>query len=168
MGSERGWRPKAAAWCLRDVAPKVALVYLPDRLDFCAQSENWECTVANSGFSKALRLQNASEFEAVFSRNRFKVSNRYFLILALPSDHCSRLGIVVAKKNIAKAVQRNRVKRLIRESFRLSAEIPEGLDIVVLVRKGVDTLANDDIRRNLQRLWLDLASRSNSAANKAS
>lgn len=124
--------------------------------------------MANSGFSKALRLQNASEFEAVFSRNQFKVSNRYFLILALPSEHCSRLGIVVAKKNIPLAVQRNRVKRLIRETFRLSTEIPEGLDMVVLVRKGADKLANADIRQNLQRLWLDLAARRDSAANKAS
>lgn len=123
--------------------------------------------MATSGFPKTSRLQNASEFEAVFSRNQFKVSNRYFLILALNADSNSRLGIVVAKKNIASAVQRNRMKRLIRESFRTSTRKPDKMDLIVLVRKGADKLSNSEILLNLNRLWQDLNSKSLSGQEPA-
>jgi len=123
--------------------------------------------VANSGFPKAVRLQEASEFEAVFSRNQFKVSNRFFLFLALHTEIESRLGIVVAKKNIASAVQRNRLKRLIRESFRISAEKPENKDVVVLVRKNADKLSNSEILLNLNNLWQDLKLKSGNRNSRA-
>ena len=122
--------------------------------------------MANSGFSKKARLLGANEFEAVFSRNQTRVSNRYFLFLALNNEKSSRLGIVVAKKNIATAVQRNRIKRLIRESFRNSTEKPENRDVVVLVRKNADKLSNSEILLNLNRLWQDLASRSHESSSK--
>ncbi len=123
--------------------------------------------MANSGFPKAVRLQEASEFEAVFSRNQFKVSNRFFLFLALHTEIESRLGIVVAKKNIASAVQRNRLKRLIRESFRISAEKPENKDVVVLVRKNADKLSNSEILLNLNNLWQDLKLKSGNRNSRA-
>lgn len=123
--------------------------------------------MANFGFPKASRLLNASAFEAVFSRNQFKVSNRNFLILALNTDGPSRLGIVIAKKNIASAVKRNRIKRLIRESFRTSTSRPANKDMVVLVRKGADKLSNPEIRHNLEQLWQDLKAKS-ASTNEAS
>lgn len=109
------------------------------------------------GYPKKSRLLNAEEYTAVFNRNHFKVANRYFLILALQQKDCNpRLGTVVAKKNIATAVQRNRIKRIIRESFRHQQDSLANLDLVVLVRKGTDQLQNYEISDHLLRLWQDL------------
>ncbi len=58
------------------------------------------------------------------------------MIFAVNNVGRSRLGISVQKKT-GKAVQRNRIKRIIRESFRLNREqFPEGCDVVLTVRPG--------------------------------
>ena len=49
----------------------------------------------------------------------------------------NRLGIVVAKKNVPLSVERNRIRRLIREGFRTILNPRMGLDLIVLVRPGV-------------------------------
>ena len=64
-------------------------------------------------FKKTQRLLNASDYKQVFDYNGAKVANSSLLILAKPSvKYPSRLGLVVAKKNIPTAVQRNRIKRV--------------------------------------------------------
>ena len=87
-----------------------------------------------------------------------RVSSKHFLILArgksLPT---ARLGIIVAKKNVKLAVQRNRVKRLLRESFRLRKSSLPNLDLVVLAKKGIDRLDNPDCASELQYLWNKLS-----------
>lgn len=109
------------------------------------------------GYPKKSRLLTADEFTAVFNSNQYKVANRHFLILALQQpEFNSRLGTVVAKKNISKAVQRNRIKRLIRESFRHQQPTLTNFDLVVLVRKGADSLRNIEISKSLSHLWRDL------------
>lgn len=113
--------------------------------------------MADQGFPKHDRLLNASDYKAVFSNAQFKVSCRYFLILAIKNNWMhSRLGLVIAKKNVAKAVQRNRVKRIVREFFRLHGNRMPGLDLVVLARKDVDTLQNSQLSARLATLWIDL------------
>ncbi len=113
--------------------------------------------MTSTGFPKASRLLNASDFDAVFAKNQFKVANRYFLILALSKQISSaRLGMVVAKKNIPLAVQRNRIRRLVRDSFRNNTKRLQQLDVVVLVKKGTDKLGNPEIRNSLEALWKDL------------
>lgn len=54
-----------------------------------------------------------------------------------------RLGIVVAKRNVRLAVNRNRLKRLIREAFRQQQHCLPGLDVVVVVRKDFAAQANE-------------------------
>ncbi len=109
------------------------------------------------GFPKKSRLLEPAEFKAVFDGASVKVSSRYFLILGRPAERDgARMGMVVGKKNIARAVNRNRLKRLIREFFRHQLAASPGLDLVVLVRKDADTLSNPEIRQALQKLWQDL------------
>ena len=70
-----------------------------------------------------------------------------------------RLGLVVAKKNIRHASGRNRAKRHIRETFRHRQDELGNLDIVVLVRKGLNELKDSDIDEQLARQWQKLARR---------
>ena len=112
--------------------------------------------MAEFSFPKKSRLLDAAQFKAVFDGANIKVSSRYFLILARSTGTGSdRLGLVIAKKNIARAVGRNRIKRQIREFFRQQAAGP-GLDLVVLARKDADTLSNPEIRDALGKLWKDV------------
>lgn len=69
----------------------------------------------------------------------------------------ARLGVVVGKKQEKTAVGRNRVKRLIRESFRYHQELLVGLDLVVLVRRPLITMANKTIVGELARQWQAIA-----------
>jgi ribonuclease P protein component len=68
----------------------------------------------------------------------------------------SRLGIIVAKKNVKLAVQRNRIKRLLRESFRNKRDSLPNLDIVVLAKKGADLVNNQESAQELDYLWRKL------------
>ena len=68
--------------------------------------------------------------------------------------HC-RLGLVIAKKNVRLAVQRNRIKRLLRESFR-AHHGSQGIDIVVLARRGLDNIDNPELRTQFGRLLKEL------------
>jgi ribonuclease P protein component len=97
--------------------------------------------VANYTFGKSLRLLNASAYKAVFDDATLKVSSQQVLFLARPNSlDQPRLGLVIAKKNVRLAVQRNRIKRAIRESFRLQQHQLNPIDVIVLARRGLDQL----------------------------
>ncbi|WP_263081428.1 ribonuclease P protein component [Endozoicomonas sp. Mp262] len=111
-------------------------------------------------FGRDKRLGSAAEFKQVFDRTDIKVSCRQLLILAkVGKQENPRLGLVVAKKNIRHAVSRNRAKRHIRESFRLSQSRLDHLDVVVLVRRGFGELEDSEMNRLLARQWLKLSQR---------
>jgi len=61
--------------------------------------------------------------------------------------------LAIAKKSIAKAIERNRIKRLIRESFRANQVLLQGLDVVVLAKKGLQDKSNNEIHRSLSKHW---------------
>ena len=113
--------------------------------------------MAEFSFPKESRLLTAADYKAVFDNSQYKVSCRHFLMLATISQrNTKRLGLVLAKKHIGKAVQRNRIKRQIRESFRNThAQFPS-LDVVVLARRDADKLNNAKLAEFLNALWLDL------------
>ena len=104
-------------------------------------------------FSRQQRLLKASEFKYVFSRP-LKVGNAYLSVLARPNGlKHARLGMTVPKRQVAKAVARNRIKRLVRESFRYSQLRREGLDVVVLVRSGAQIVDNATLNVELNKQW---------------
>ncbi len=108
-------------------------------------------------FSPALRIRCAADYKSVFDGALFKVHQPHFLFLAKPSEQLnSRLGIVVAKKKVRRAHERNRVKRLARESFRLHRQQLELLDIVVMPKTGIEAVSNDELHQQLQFAWQKL------------
>ncbi len=108
-------------------------------------------------FPRSSRLLNAGDYRQVFNDAKVKVSDKNLLILARPNQLShARVGLVIAKKNVKLAVDRNRVKRLIRESFRLTnASLPD-LDIVILARRGLGELDNRSMQQLLNNSWLRL------------
>jgi len=83
-------------------------------------------------------------------RGRRGKATEHFLVLQGPSPTGeTRLGITASRK-VGGAVERNRVKRRVREFFRLHrTELQPGSDIVVIVRAGADTLGFKDVEREL-------------------
>ncbi|NWN92125.1 ribonuclease P protein component [Marinobacter adhaerens] len=104
-------------------------------------------------FPKSHRLLRPVDYGKVFNDVQLKVPHRNFLILATPNNlgH-ARIGLIFAKKNLKLAVQRNRVKRQVRETFRHQPDLP-GMDIIVLGRQGLAVLDNQSIRTSLNSLW---------------
>ena len=114
-------------------------------------------TQAAHGFPPGFRLQNSYEFDHVFKTNKYRVSGPEFLVLATENqmNHC-RLGMVIGKKTTGPAVQRNRVKRMIRESFRTHCNPTENaphLDIVIVARTGVSKKDNGHLANVLSKGW---------------
>ena len=116
-------------------------------------------------FLHTARLSKPDQYRRVFDSPEYKVSSSAFLLLATSgATHSSRLGIVVAKKNIRLAVRRNHIKRLVREHFR-QHPFDEAIDLVVLARSGADQLDNPGLWQDLDKLWRALGQKVNSQCN---
>jgi ribonuclease P protein component len=99
-------------------------------------------------FPKERRLRARREFVAVQDKGRRVHTAHFVLIVAKGPDAAapSRLGVTVTKK-IGTAVRRNRVKRLVREAFRLDpAFLPPGIDLVVVAKDGAPELGLADVQ----------------------
>lgn len=111
-------------------------------------------------FPAEYRLLTAKQYKQVFT-NPLKANTRNFTLLAVANNlDFPRLGLIVAKKNIRFAVDRNRLKRLIRESFRHNNQALPLLDHVILVRRGSSELSNQVLFDQLEGLWHKIARKS--------
>jgi ribonuclease P protein component len=103
------------------------------------------------GFSRLRRLLKGREFDAVFADSR-RSSDRYFAVLYRPgSTPAARLGFAIARQRIKLATARNRLRRIVRESFRHQRLPP--VDIVVLARDDAGTATNQELLASLTRHW---------------
>lgn len=108
-------------------------------------------------FSQERRLLEKADYDEVF-RNAQKIVNPHFIFLYRDNTlgH-ARLGLALSKKNIAKAHDRSRIKRLVRETFRvLVAQDLPAVDVVVLAKPGVAKVENAILINGLQRIWSKL------------
>lgn len=86
------------------------------------------------------RITRSGDFDAVYRRGR-SAANRHLVVYAFAREDLSgaapaRLGLSVSRK-VGDAVERNRVKRVLREQFAaIAPELPGGLDVVVIARPG--------------------------------
>jgi ribonuclease P protein component len=89
------------------------------------------------------RLSRSAEFERVYRQGR-STANRHLVLYTFPNATTERprLGLSVSRK-VGGAVERNRVKRLLREAFaQTEANLRAGQDVVVVARPGAGELAD--------------------------
>lgn len=111
-------------------------------------------------FPRSHRLISQAEYKSLFDKSN-KVSQRYLLALFKPNQKsCARLGLVIGKRAVNKAVNRNQIKRIVRESFRLKQEMLKGLDIVIIARQQCDKLSKQKLREGIDQLWEKLSAHS--------
>ncbi|MBV5302017.1 MAG: ribonuclease P protein component [Methylococcales bacterium] len=119
-------------------------------------------TKIDFSFSQQLRLKKPAEYKKVFT-NPTKSSDMYFTLLAVKNEFdYPRLGLVIAKKNIRKAVHRNRIKRIIRDNFRCHRHNVCNIDIVVMARREAQDVTSFLLQKSLEKHWLKLVTRCNS------
>jgi ribonuclease P protein component len=107
-------------------------------------------------FTSEQRLHAAAEFGRVFAEPA-RSADRFFTVLARPSGRAvARLGLTVSRRAAKRAVDRNKLKRLARESFRQQRALPPW-DFVVLARPGADRAARPELRASLDRHFEQLA-----------
>lgn len=111
-------------------------------------------------FPPQFRLLSSGDFQSVFKGTECRSSDQALTLLARQNglDH-ARLGLAISKRFIKTAVGRNRVKRLVRESFRQHQSLLAGLDIVVLNRDAAHKTSNHDLIKALKAHWRRVAKR---------
>lgn len=83
-----------------------------------------------------------------------RAGDEYFVVLGQNNQQVTaRLGMAIARKHIKTAVGRNRIKRLVRESFRQYQHTLSGVDLVVTLRRDATGLTNQEIFRRLEKHW---------------
>jgi len=112
--------------------------------------------VSEFGFNRHLRIIRPSDYQRVFAKP-IKSGSSAFTVLATQND-CQhpRLGLAVAKKHMRRAVDRNRIKRQIRESFRLYKATLPAVDIVVLAKHLTNKKNNTELAELLKNHWQNL------------
>lgn len=90
----------------------------------------------------------------MFDAGPKKISRPYLIVLytANPLSH-ARLGIITSKRHLRLAVERARVRRIIRESFRQAKAGLSGLDLIVMVRSGISSIDTKTLRNDIDNLW---------------
>lgn len=107
-------------------------------------------------FPPTARLRQSAEFRLVFRGGRRYVRSGLVVIARCTAHDTARLGLAIAKRRIPRAVDRNRVKRVVRESFRNWRLNLGRFDIVVLARSGTSGMSNQRLFEQLSGIWAEI------------
>ena len=109
-------------------------------------------------FPRSTRLLTPNDFKRVFKKAR-KLNYREFTVYICRNGMDNpRLGLAVSKKAAKKAVSRNLIKRVIRESFRLNQVQLRGWDLVFVAKPPAKDLTSAQLHHLLLTIWKRIAS----------
>jgi ribonuclease P protein component len=103
-----------------------------------------------------MKMNRPGDFSRVFRQGRRTGGGGLTILTVKNTVGHPRLGLAIAKKHLKRASQRNRVKRIIRESFRLNQSAFASIDIVVLSRADLIQRDAPQIWAALERNWLSV------------
>ena len=110
-------------------------------------------------FPAPRRLRHKPEFDAAHARGR-RFGNGYFAVTVISNEQSGpRLGLAVALRVTRTSVERNRIRRIIRESFRLHQHTLPAVDIVVSARPRAHGTPGVQLRESLVTLWNQVSER---------
>ncbi|MCK9230575.1 MAG: ribonuclease P protein component [Syntrophales bacterium] len=99
------------------------------------------------------KIRTRSDFQAVYKKGKRIHSKSFIVLLSRNDKGTARFGITVGKK-VGNAVRRNRIKRLVREFFRLNRDrFPESTDVVVIARKDLSLTGYREVASELGRIF---------------
>ena len=130
-----------------------------DQETACERSKQTEClnhvfdNVERRFFPRTFRLTRAREFNCVFSKGLRSTGKELCVLARVNGLGEARIGMVIPRRRVRKAVSRNRIKRVIRESFRHHRQTLRNLDVVVLARTGLDETGKAKLRQLLIDHW---------------
>jgi ribonuclease P protein component len=110
--------------------------------------------VGTTRFQRSQRLRRPAQFKAAYEQGR-RFGNELFTatVRVNDGDTSARLGLSIAARSVGNAVSRNRLRRQIRESFRLRQQGMPPVDIVIGARQAARAAPNRELREALERLW---------------
>ena len=115
------------------------------------------------------RLSRSAEFDRVYREGRSH-ANRYLVVYSFPregDEADARLGVSVGRK-VGGAVERNRVKRLLRDAFwACASDLPDGHDFVVVARPDSGELAQSEGEQGVERALRELLEKAGFARTEA-
>jgi len=107
-------------------------------------------------FPKSRRLLVKDDFKKVFDKPN-KIGCPYYVVLYRKSlEDAPRLGLVIAKKKVKKSVDRIKIKRIIRESFRMNQNQLKKADFVFIASAKINELTKAELRQLLDNTWIKL------------
>ena len=108
-------------------------------------------------FGAELRLRSKLQFDAIYAGGR-RIDDKFFALRVKPNGLTHpRLGLAVAVKTAGNAVARNRLRRVIKESFRLEQYALPAVDIVVAAKFPSREAPAPTLRASLATLWQRVA-----------
>ncbi|MBU3827081.1 MAG: ribonuclease P protein component [Candidatus Anaerobiospirillum merdipullorum] len=109
--------------------------------------------MSNYSFPRQGRLLSTAEFDAVFKKPVRASAPGIVILATLNTVNRPRLGLVVPKKVLKRAVWRNRVKRVVRETFRQHQATLPAADVVFIAKPKIGEISNQELSVALTRLW---------------
>jgi ribonuclease P protein component len=104
-------------------------------------------------FPKRNRLLVPGDYQRVFKQGHKQNGSMLTLVVCANEFTYPRLGLAIAKRFVPLAVNRNRVRRIIRERFRHSQSLLGGVDVVVFMKREMQEFNNTVLQEDLQRQW---------------
>lgn len=107
----------------------------------------------NFNFPSKNRLLNKAQFDAVFQKKKKQYAHCFISYVAENKEGYPRVGVILSKKQIRLATQRNTIRRIVKESFRHAIHELPNVDIVIVGLKKATQVSKKDLARRIAQQW---------------